>query len=490
MPTSTQKFVLHEKRLPPIWEIAKKELAAARCPWRLRIIKAYPWIRVRHSVNGMIVSDFKLEGLVWYDPDDVRTARDLCLRAQKEGRWPIEKKESIDLNQLTWQTLSVRTVTHLKDHFIKAGSRKHYIADMKYRIANFEGDFTVDRLAQFVLECTLPDRKAEYQKRCLTLHHINKAIPEIDLDPTIKELRKIYSDKMTGAKAKLAQVGSDKVRFIPEDQLLQNWLDSLTTEYEGISFYQLTFAYLATYGLRPHELWHMAGINADGWLTIPGGPQPDEDGHCWRTKSKASHDCPPVPAEWVDRYQLRQNLHTYLQVLRNRWRIKWAPIVRQNAQGVMVDTGFTVPENNHQLGRYIGKLLVARPAATNGRQPREIPPTVPPLIAPLANGSGSDRLLPYDLRHSYAIRCAVHPETIAWPMSAHAEWMGHGESLHKDTYLKWIDRARKDAGISAQVAMLAPKGGSQPSELEKENVELQAKLAKLQRQIKALTEID
>ena len=217
---------------------------------------------------------------------------------------------------------------------------------------------------------------------------------------------------------------------------------------------------------------------------------PDEDGHCWRTKSKASHDCPPVPAAWVERYGLRQNLYTYLQLLHNRWRIKWAPIILENSQGILTETGYTVPENNHELGRYIGKLLKPRPAPVKGKQTREIPATVTPLRAPLANGKGTESLLPYDLRHSYAIRCAVHPETIAWPMSAHAEWMGHGEALHKDTYLKWIDRARKDAGISAQVAMLAPNAGAEPTDLERQNLDLQAKIAKLQKQVAALTAID
>ncbi|MGA0983554.1 MAG: hypothetical protein ACO3ST_02535 [Burkholderiaceae bacterium] len=489
MASSSEKFALHEKRVPPLWDLAKKELAAAHCPWRLRLIKAYPWIRVRHTVAGEIVADFKVEGLRWYDPDDIRMARDLCLKAQKDCQWPIKEKEP-ELEGMTWQALAARTIRHLQDHFIKAGSRKHYIADMKYRIATFDGSVSEQRLKEFVTECTLPDRRHEYQKRCLTLHHINKAIAEIDLDPVIKELRKIYSDKMTGAKAKLAQVGKDKVRVIPSDNQLQEWLDSIDTEFEGIRFYQLTFAYLATYGLRPHELWHIAGINSEGWLTIPGGPQPDDAGHCWRTKSKASHDCPPVPAHWVERYGLRQNLDTYLQVLRNRWRIKWAPIIRENAQGLMEDTGFTVPENNHQLGRYVGRLLTPRPAIPCGRQPTELPPTVQPLIAPLASGKGVDRLLPYDLRHSYAIRCAVHPETIGWPMSAHAEWMGHGEALHKDTYLKWIDRARKDAGISAQMALLAPKGADQAPDLAQENQELQAKIAKLQRQVAALAGLE
>jgi hypothetical protein len=55
-----------------------------------------------------------------------------------------------------------------------------------------------------------------------------------------------------------------RVRVIPSDDDLQHWLDRLEP------FHRWVFGCIATYGLRPHELWHAEGIDGQGWISIPG----------------------------------------------------------------------------------------------------------------------------------------------------------------------------------------------------------------------------
>ena len=484
MPSYAQKFNLKDKALPQVWDLAKQELAQAGCPWRLRLIRTYPWIRIRHFVNGQILDDFKIEGLVWYDPEHIRQARDLCLAAQQLNEWPLDASESNpDLSALTWPSLCSRTHTFLRGYYLKQGSRDGYQQDLKHRISKLPGPVSIDALKDWVMEATLPDRVDQFKRRELLLVNIDKAIAELDLKETVAQLRAYRKTKCGGAQAKQHQVKADVVRVIPDDQLIQDWLDGLDRDYAGMPFYRLLFAYCATYGLRPHELWHMEAIDQNGWLVIPGGPQPDSDGHAWRTKSKAPHKCPPIPFAWLDRYKLRESFADFQQALRARWKIRWAPIFAEDNSGQRVDTGFTMPANNHQLGQYPCKLFRGRSLDLKRRNPT--PPPVMPLIAPKADGKGSDQVVPYDLRHAYAIRAAVHPETINFPLYKQAEWMGHSEDVHRGHYLKWITRGRQEAGTEAEMM----QWGSLPSEVadgpsEREQA-LEAKIQKLQRALDA-----
>lgn len=484
MPSYAQKFGLKDKALPPVWDIAKLELAQAGSPWRLRLTRSYPWIRVRHTIDGQIVDDFKIDGLVWFDPEHIRQARDLCLAANQLGEWPVDASEgNPDLSALTWPSLVARTNIFLRGYYLKQGSRSGYEQDLKHRIIKLPEPVSVAALKDWVLEATLPDRAPQFIKRELLLVNINKAINEIDLTESILELRKYRKSKCGGAQAKQHQVKSDVVRVIPDDKLIQDWLDSLTREYAGMPFYRLLFAYCATFGLRPHELWHIEGFTSDGWLIIPGGPHPDADGRCWLTKSKAAHRCPPIPHAWIERYELRENLDAFKQALKTRWPIRWAQIIRENNLGEQVVTGFTMPENNERLGQYLGRLFRGRSKGVKDLRPG--PPPVTPLIAPKADGDGFQQAVPYDLRHAYAIRAAVHPETIGFPLYKQAEWMGHSEEVHRSHYLQWITRSHQEAGTGAEIKLWGSVPLNEvegPSEREQA---LEAKIQKLQRALDA-----
>ena len=94
-----------------------------------------------------------------------------------------------------------------------------------------------------------------------------------------------------------------RVRVIPSDEDLQHWLDRLDP------FHQWVFGCIATYGLRPHELWHAEGIDEQGWISIPAD---------MKTKT-GEHFAPAVPAVWVERYGLRENWSAFHSQLNARW---------------------------------------------------------------------------------------------------------------------------------------------------------------------------
>ena len=84
---------------------------------------------------------------------------------------------------------------------------------------------------------------------------------DLDLKPLLAELRAL---KPTGAAKKEQERRTQKIKAIPEDSKLEAWLDRL----EGHE--QWLCALIASYGLRPSEAWHAEGIDADGWIVIPG----------------------------------------------------------------------------------------------------------------------------------------------------------------------------------------------------------------------------
>jgi hypothetical protein len=81
----------------------------------------------------------------------------------------------------------------------------------------------------------------------------------LDLTAVLQRLRDM---RPKGAAEKIRKASSMRVRVIPTDEELQHWLDRLEP------FHQWVFGCIATYGLRPHELWHAEGIDRQGWITL------------------------------------------------------------------------------------------------------------------------------------------------------------------------------------------------------------------------------
>ncbi len=76
------------------------------------------------------------------------------------------------------------------------------------------------------------------------------------------------------------------------------------------------FGSIATYGLRPHQLWHAEVIDSQGWISIPGDMKTRAD----------DHFAPPIPEAWVVRYGLRQNWEPFHGQLNARWTVRFADV--------------------------------------------------------------------------------------------------------------------------------------------------------------------
>lgn len=151
-------------------------------------------------------------------------------------------------------------------------------------------------------------------------------------------------------------------RDLPSDEkILQCY------EYLKKSAQRWSYGILATYGLRPHELYHLDLENYSGDILRVGKDTKTGTRLVW-----------PVYPEWVEHFNLKQV----------------QPLV-SNAK------------NNIYKGQLISKFF----------NRHEIP------------------FHPYDLRHSYAIRCIL--AGIGTDMAA--KLMGHSLQVHVETYQHWLN---------------------------------------------------
>jgi integrase len=457
-----------------VWALCLNELKHARCRFRIRRIGASPFIRIREYQGNEIVRDFIAKPLRWDSDDDVREARNRCLEAHKTGVW-FQHIPRVELECKDWQQVADITIADVRRRIPKIESRNHCERWAKV-IARYRGPVTAQKLIDFVLEVDPIEHRAVFNQRIDFLSQINKANKDLDLS---KALETVKAERPDGAAAKVARAAKEKVRIIPSDEEIRTWLHGLD------AFNQWVFAMLCTYGLRPHELWHVVDMDDRGWITVPGGPQADLQGRALLTKT-STHHVPPVPSEWVQEFKLKERFDEYRMRLRDRWKIQWGAIRNEGEEDEIV-----VPINNGRLGQYLHKQFSLR--------------GVQKLFCEKLDGSGTDWVRPYSMRHTYAIRCSVHPETFHVPMTQQAKWMGHGIKVHEDTYLKWINPARQRRGmqrwlpgqeeaarddkaaLQAEVAMSIPDG---PPENVPEPTIDPAVLAELQAEIEKLRRVN
>ena len=169
-------------------------------------------------------------------------------------------------------------------------------------------------------------------------------------------------------------------RLLASDDAIVHWIDNMQDRPQ----WQWVFGMLATYGLRPHEVFHLEGPpDEDALVTV----LPDT-----KTGFHISH---PAPEEWVERWHLREMR---------------LPSIRTDR-----------PNN------IIGQAVSTRCSRLN-------PPVSP----------DGRKLTPYDLRHCWARRVHCSPELIAlWTTADAAESLGHSETVHRRHYQRWITKAEQ-----------------------------------------------
>lgn len=394
---------------------------------RFRMVKRNdtPFIHIREIENGKVVRQFS-SGI--YRPEideDIAACAAQCIAASQGKGWGSTSKPTANQIALTWELLADSALANLQARVARVGSRKNAEGHLA-EIARLKGPVTAKALERWALQRDPVTQPSAFRNRIETISHINKA-GDIRLEETLINLK---AKKPTGAAKKERDRQTQKIRAIPTDAALEEWLDGLK------GFEQWTLALIATYGLRPSEAWHAVSVDEDGWIHIPG------DG---LTKTE-EHFAPPIPAHWVDRYELRKNFKKYQSKLNQAWAIAW------EERG-----GLRIPTNNSVV--------------SNALYFRLYKDRIPRLHVE------SEWVRPYDLRHSYAIRCETSedPELVATPSEEFAKWLGHTLEIHKRVYLAYMTADRRKAGLKARVG----KTQESPAEAGLSD-EILAKLAKLE----------
>lgn len=393
-----------------VWDACVAELQKRTSAYRMHRRNSSRVIQIRRYAAGKVVERFSSGSYCWCDenghelPQQIEACRDQCLKAHEQGQWALSLYEATAGKRLDWPALADGVLENLRARVARQGSRKNAEGHLK-QIRLLPGPVATEALEAWAKQRDPITQAGAFRNRLETLAHINES-KLLDLSELIAKLKKL---KPTGAAKKEQSIAAEDIKAIPADDDLQAWLDGIKNP-----VLQWTFAMVATYGLRPSEAWHVVKIDAKGWAEIPGPPL------C----KTARHIAPPVPRAWVDRYQLRDNLAAMQKALNKRWPIRWE---KSKASSLLV------PVNNSQVSHYLWSELY------HNRTER--------LLADAVGGNGQDWVRPYDLRHSYAIRCFTHPEVNLLPNEDFARWMGHGLDVHERVYLRFMSEAREDAAL-------------------------------------------
>ena len=223
------------------------------------------------------------------------------------------------------------------------------------------------------------------------------------------------------------------IRGIPTKEEAETYFDSMPKEFE---LEKWCLAIQLCYGLRNHELFHIEKIkrnkddskDLEKWIYIPGA---------WRTKSKKQHYAFPLYSEWILKYGLLKKFDEMQKQLRSK-----ASMIIKSSSDKTIDCD---PKNPNDLGvcinnDYLGLWIT-----------RRLLKVLPPFYASIPNKKGlidkkaiKQKITPYDLRHTYAIRLATDPRCKHIKEEEAAQSMGHDIKTHKKHYQYWItDEAEK-----------------------------------------------
>lgn len=411
------------------WDRCVEELQEIKSCYRIRKVSRTEIIQIKEVRGGKTIRQFSSQGYRHTLEEDILAATELCKRAHRAGHWDKSVGGAV-AEVKTWAELAGAVKEDVTKRIAREGSRRNTIGHLK-EIGHFTGQVVAMKLEQWAMLRDPVTQAGAFRNRLETLSHIQRT-KLIDMGPALERLK---ARRPTGAAKKEIERSSVEVKAIPSDAALQGFLD----EQDGMMRWLL--ALIATYGLRPSEAWHAEGIDEDGWIVIPG------DG---KTKT-ARHIAPPVPSAWLTRYELKENFERYQDELNKRWRIRW-----EERNGLQVPINNTQVTNSlwREMGRKDLKLFV-----------------------------GDEWVRPYDLRHSYAIRCFTHEETMGDQEEDVAKWMGHGVDVHRRTYLRFMSKRQSDDALKRARSYRAENAPQQesPAEVAELPEEVLKKLEKLKK---------
>ena len=371
-------------------------LRAHHLPFRLRVGHNSRWVSVYENLPGRRVRERAVRGCSCQDDLAIES---LCFRLVSEAR----KQPDANLEQLLCS---------------QAGD------------ADAPSAHLADPLEPLVPVAT--HRQGFRQKREVVSLLRRAGFGAIAPESLSEELKGMVNRK----KVALLQAGESR-RRIPTTEAIQEWLDLVM---EDDPLWGWAFAMVATYGLRPHEVWHIEGLpDENGLITIGVAAR-----HIKVTKT-GFRAAVPLPVEWVDRYQLGgANGEQRLEELRQRHVPKF---VNEDGQPFDPERDLVKRcDNNERLGAVCCHKLRSSDARAEFELPHKLYAWVEtaPAQGKKKAQRRKERCVPYDLRHAYAIRAR---ETTTWNYADVAAVMGHSPEVHRRTYLSEISGEQTKASV-------------------------------------------
>jgi integrase len=444
-------------RISPAIERANAILRAHGTPFRLREGHGSRWLSVYETCPGRKVVERAARG---YAARDDRAVEGLCKRLLDLAAEPNPKGiESLFEQSLQpeprptsapcWPEICEAVVAFQRGQGVNMNLVGPFKGQGYFRLLPPERPASLEDVRRFALHTTeslkaqledpsevlLPmatHRQGFRQKREVVSLLRRAGFAAIAPEELSSELKGMVNRK----KLALVAAGQSR-RRIPTTEAIEIWLDQVM---EADPLWGWVFAMIATYGLRPHEVWHIDGLPDDNGLITVGVAAR----HIKVTKT-GFRAAVPLPAGWVERYGLGgANGEQRLAELRGRYKPKFV-----NEDGQPFDPSRDQVkrcDNNERLGAICCHKLRSCDARAEFELQHKLYAWVEtaPAHGRKKAQRRKERCVPYDLRHAYAIRAR---ETTSWSYADVAAVMGHSPEVHRRTYLSEITGEQTKAAV-------------------------------------------
>ncbi len=253
----------------------------------------------------------------------------------------------------------------------------------------------------------------EKLKQCL---HVLSRCFDLDIDlKNIRTSRKPTQDRKIPSDYDIEQ---GYFLFHKRGQEIRKFKDG---RHEDYLFWQWVYGMLATYGLRPHELFKHPNI--EWWLS------PENTNNTWKVNdiTKTGYrEVLPLPSSWINTFELKNKKN--VEILK----VKSKEIEDYKSTKKIVS----------YVSRWMNKINLD--------------------------------FKPYDLRHAWAIRAHL----LGIPIKAAADNLGHTVQIHTETYQRWFSLDNRKRAINEalnkkdEVEMLQLENSQLKEEIEKLKIEI------------------
>jgi integrase len=435
-------------------------LRAFGARYRLREHRRSPWITVYQLGEGGKTREHTVKGYAAADPEAIENLQDLLIEATRSGKPAVlpdgqEDLDAANANNPCWPAICAAVVAFQRAQGVNMNLVGPFKGKGYFCLLPADRPATEEDVHRFALHTSeslkarledptatlLPmatHRQGFRQKREVVSLLRRAGFGAIAPESLSAELKRMVNKK----KVALLSAGESR-RRIPSTAAIQEWLDQVMDE---DPLWGWVFAMVATYGLRPHEVWHIAELpDAQGMVSIGVAAR-----HIKVTKT-GFRVALPLPAEWVERYQLGgANGEQRLEQLRSRYVPKFV-----NEEGQPFDPERDLVkrcDNNERLGAVCCHKLRSSDAKAEFELKTKLYAWVETATAQGKKKAQKrkERCVPYDLRHAYAIRAR---ETTTWNYADVAAVMGHSPEVHRRTYLSEITEEQTKASLARRMLL-------------------------------------